>query len=97
MRGLVAAASYKTPPNQIFYSESKGSAVIPNTNLVHALGVLYSARFPEKVAAYCGAGQLGNWPASEATSYQFTLAEAERRRNQRALRELLDIGPRRAP
>ena len=58
-----------------------------------ALGVLYAARFPEKVAAYFGAGQIGNWPASEAICYEFTLAEAERRRKLKAFRELEAIGP----
>ncbi len=58
-----------------------------------ALGVLYSARFPDKVAAYVGAGQVGDWPASERASYAFTLAEAARRGNRRALRELQEIGP----
>jgi pimeloyl-ACP methyl ester carboxylesterase len=57
-----------------------------------ALGVLYAARFPEKVAVYVGTGQIGNWPASEQSSYAFTLAEAERRNNRRALRELRAIG-----
>jgi pimeloyl-ACP methyl ester carboxylesterase len=58
-----------------------------------ALGVLYAARFPEKVAAYAGAAQVGDWPASEALCYDFTLAEAARRGNQRALRELRAAGP----
>ena len=58
-----------------------------------ALGVLYATRFPRKVAAYCGAAQVGNWPASEAICYEFTLAEAERRGNRRALRQLRAIGP----
>jgi pimeloyl-ACP methyl ester carboxylesterase len=58
-----------------------------------ALGVLYAARFPQKVTAYFGAGQIGNWPASEAICYEFTLAEAERRGNRKALRELGAIGP----
>jgi pimeloyl-ACP methyl ester carboxylesterase len=57
-----------------------------------ALGVLYAARFPQKVAVYVGTGQIGNWPASEQSSYAFTLAEAERRNNRRALRELRAIG-----
>ena len=34
-----------------------------------ALGVLYAARFPEKVAAYVGSGQIGDWPAAEQASY----------------------------
>jgi pimeloyl-ACP methyl ester carboxylesterase len=68
--------------NVAIYGHSWGSA----------LGVLYAARFPEKVAAYVGAGQMGSWPASEASSYAFVLAEAERRKNRRALRELRAIG-----
>ncbi|MGZ3504227.1 MAG: alpha/beta fold hydrolase [Vulcanimicrobiaceae bacterium] len=56
-----------------------------------ALGVLYAARFPEKVAAYVGTGQIGDWPASELLSYVFVLAEAERRKNRKALNELRAI------
>jgi pimeloyl-ACP methyl ester carboxylesterase len=56
------------------------------------LGVLYAARFPHKVAAYVGTGQIGDWPASERASYAFVLAEAERRNNRKALRELQAIG-----
>ncbi|MDH4153311.1 MAG: alpha/beta hydrolase [Nitrospira sp.] len=58
-----------------------------------ALGVLYAARFPEKVAAYVGAGQIGEWAAFETASYAFALAEAERRRHRKAIRELRTIGP----
>lgn len=57
------------------------------------LGVLYAARFPEKVAAYVGTGQIGEWTAFEAASYRFVLAEAERRRHRKAIRELRAIGP----
>ena len=42
------------------------------------LGPLYAARFPEKVAVYVGSGQIGDWAASESTSYAFVLAEARR-------------------
>lgn len=56
------------------------------------LGVLYASRFPNKVAAYVGTGQIGDWLASERASYAFVLAEAERRNNQRAVRELQAIG-----
>lgn len=58
-----------------------------------ALGVLYAARFPEKVAAYVGSGQIGDWPAGESSSYAFALAEAQRRNNRKALKELRAIGP----
>lgn len=66
-----------------FYGHSWGSA----------LGVLYAARFPHKVSVYVGAGQVGDWPASERASYAFTIEEAERRRNRRALAELRAVGP----
>ncbi len=58
-----------------------------------ALGPLYAARYPEKVAAYVGCGQIGDWPAGEASSYAFALAEAQRRNNPKALKELRAIGP----
>jgi pimeloyl-ACP methyl ester carboxylesterase len=57
-----------------------------------ALGVLYAARFPEKVATYVGTGQIGDWPASEASSYAFVLAEAMRRNHRTALKELRVVG-----
>ena len=57
------------------------------------LGVLYAARFPEKVAAYVGSGQIGDWNASESSSYDFALAEAQRLNNRKALEELRAIGP----
>ena len=58
-----------------------------------ALGVLYAARFPQKVAAYVGSGQYGDAAAGEAASYAFALAEAQRRGKRRALRKLREIGP----
>ena len=57
------------------------------------LGVLYAARFPEKVSAYVGSGQIGDWVAAESASYAFTLSEAERLGNRRALKALRAIGP----
>src|SRR5579864_5683554 len=57
------------------------------------LGVLYAARFPEKVMAYVGSGQIGDWPAAESASYAFALSEAQRRGNRRAISKLQAIGP----
>jgi len=57
------------------------------------LGVLYSARFPDKVAAYAGSGQIGDWQAAEAGSYRFALSEAERLGDQKALEALRAMGP----
>ncbi|HEU4722337.1 MAG TPA: alpha/beta hydrolase [Gemmatimonadaceae bacterium] len=58
-----------------------------------ALGVLYAARFPEKVAAYVGSGQIGDWAAGEAASYAFALREAQRVGDQKSLQKLRRIGP----
>lgn len=71
----------------------KEKVVIYGHSWGSALGALYAARFPRKVAAYVGAGQIGNWPASEVSSYAFALAEAERRHNRHALKQLRAIGP----
>lgn len=58
-----------------------------------ALGVLYASRRPQRVAAYVGTGQIGDWPAAESASYAYALAEAQRRGNRRALKGLRAIGP----
>jgi len=58
-----------------------------------ALGVLYAARFPQKVAAYVGSGQIGDWHAGEVLSYEYALQTAERRHHRRALKALQRIGP----
>jgi pimeloyl-ACP methyl ester carboxylesterase len=58
-----------------------------------ALGPLYAARFPEKVALYVGAAQIGDWAAGEKLSYAFALAEAERQGNRKMLEKLYAIGP----
>jgi pimeloyl-ACP methyl ester carboxylesterase/membrane protease YdiL (CAAX protease family) len=58
-----------------------------------ALGAIYAARFPEKVSVYVGAAQIGDSGAGESVSYSFGLAEAERRRDDKALKKLRAIGP----
>jgi pimeloyl-ACP methyl ester carboxylesterase len=57
------------------------------------LGVLYAARFPDKIAAYVGAAQIGDWPAGESASYELALAEAKRRHDRKATRKLVAMGP----
>lgn len=57
------------------------------------LGVLYANRFPHKVSAYVGSGQIGDWSEAEAASYAYALAEAARLDNRKALKELREIGP----
>jgi len=58
-----------------------------------ALGALYAARFPQKVALYVGGAQIGDWASAESSSYAFALAEARRRGNDKALRQLTAMGP----
>ena len=58
-----------------------------------ALGVLYANRFPAKVAAYVGVGQVADMAASEAASYAFALAKAEERGHRKAAKALRAIGP----
>ncbi len=58
-----------------------------------ALGPIYAARFPEKVSIYVGAAQIGDWAAAESLSYAYGLAEAERRHDEKAVKQLRDIGP----
>jgi len=71
----------------------KSKAAIFGHSWGSALGVLYAARFPEKVAAYVGSGQIGDWAAGEQASYEFALAEAKRLGNRKAVRKLRAIGP----
>ncbi len=58
-----------------------------------ALGTLYAAKHPHKVAAYVGTGQFGDLAASEAAGYAFVFAEAKRRGNAKAVAELTRLGP----
>jgi pimeloyl-ACP methyl ester carboxylesterase len=58
-----------------------------------ALGILYACRYPDKVAAHIGTGQIGDWAAAESASYAYALARARRRNNRRAVEALSAIGP----
>jgi proline iminopeptidase len=58
-----------------------------------AIGILYAAQFPEKVAAYLGIGQVADMPKGERVSWEFARREAARRRDRGALRDLERIGP----
>jgi pimeloyl-ACP methyl ester carboxylesterase len=57
------------------------------------LGALYAAQFPEKVSAYVGSGQIGDWSASEVSTYTYTLKEAQRLNNRKVLQKLRAMGP----
>ena len=56
------------------------------------LGPLYATRFPEKVAAYVGCGQIGDWQSGVMASYKWALEQAQRIGSTQALKELRTIG-----
>ena len=58
-----------------------------------AIGLLYASRFPEKVGAYVGSGQIGDAAAGESLSYSYALAEAQRLGRQRLVTKLRALGP----
>lgn len=56
------------------------------------LGVLTISRYPEDIAAYVGIGQFVNGSENERLSYEFTMSEAKRRNDKKAVRTLEKIG-----
>jgi len=56
------------------------------------LGTIYVSRHPDKISAYIGTGQLSDMRANETSSYDFTLAQAQRLNNQDALADMEEIG-----
>ena len=56
------------------------------------LGTLLCQKYPEHIAAYVGMGQLADGPENERISYEFVHNMAERRNDQKALRDLDRIG-----
>jgi proline iminopeptidase len=71
---------------------AKDKVVLLGHSWGSALGLLYAARFPEKVAAYVGFGQAADMHQGERLSYEFARAEASRRNHRGAMRELERIG-----
>jgi proline iminopeptidase len=69
----------------------------PVTLLGHSwgtsVGIDYARTHPEKLAAYVGVGQVAFAAEGERRSYAFTLAEARRRSDAKAIEELTKIGP----
>jgi proline iminopeptidase len=57
-----------------------------------AIGIIYAARFPEKVAAYVGVSQVADMREGERLSYEFARSEAARRGNRSATKALARIG-----
>ncbi len=57
------------------------------------VGALLAGKRPELFRAYIGIGQIVHMVRGEELSYYFTLEEAEKRENKRAIRDLRQIGP----
>jgi len=56
------------------------------------LGMLIISKYPESFYAYVGIGQCSNMPEGERISYEYTLEMAKKSNNQKAVKELEDIG-----
>lgn len=56
------------------------------------IGILAVSQHPELFYAYVGTEQVASMPESELLSYQFTLSEAKEQQNEKAIRELTEIG-----
>jgi pimeloyl-ACP methyl ester carboxylesterase len=81
---LVDATRHRTGHDRVgIFGHSWGSA----------LGVLYAARFPHKVAAYVGCGQGADWVRSERDSYAYAMSQAQSHGDRRGVEKLREIGP----
>ena len=57
------------------------------------LGLHYVSRHPEKIAGYIGVSQFSNALASERESYEWALAEAQKKSDTKTIADLEKIGP----
>jgi pimeloyl-ACP methyl ester carboxylesterase len=57
------------------------------------IGALAAAKYPDLFHCYVGIGQVANMADGEAASYRWTLEEAQRRDDRRAVRALTAMGP----
>lgn len=71
----------------------KEKIIIVGHSFGSQLGVWYTQRFPENVESYVGVGQVVDAARNEELSFAFTLQEAKKRNDKRALKVLLEIGP----
>ena len=57
------------------------------------IGALAVSRYPELYSCYVGIGQIGNMAEGEAASYRWTLEQARKHGNRRAVHALVAMGP----
>ena len=75
------------------YLQGDGRIVLLGHSWGSAVGVLAVRERPDLYSAYVGVGQLVEGRRNEELSYEWVLAEAERRGDEKALAELQRISP----
>ena len=72
---------------------NKDKIILVGHSFGSQLGVWYTQRYPENVESYVGIGQVVDAAKNETISYNFTLQEAKKLNDKKALKTLLKIGP----
>lgn len=72
---------------------NKDKIIIVGHSFGSQLGIWYAQIYPENILAYVGVGQVIDAANNETISWNFTIEEAEKRNDKRALRILKKIGP----
>jgi len=72
---------------------NKDKIIIVGHSFGSQLGVWYAQIHPENLLAYVGVGQVIDAANNETISWNFTIKEAEKRNDKRALKILNEIGP----
>lgn len=72
---------------------NKDKIIIVGHSFGSQLGVWYIQKHPENVESYVGIGQVVDAVRNEEISFEFTLNEAKKRNDKRAIRVLEKIGP----
>ena len=57
------------------------------------LGTVVANRYPEHVAAYIGFGQFVDGPKNEELSFKFSMEEAVKANDEKAIKDLEEVGP----
>lgn len=71
---------------------NKDKIIIVGHSFGSVLGVWFAQQYPQDVLAYVGVGQCIDYVENEKLSYAWTLTEAERRGDKKAVKALKEIG-----
>lgn len=72
---------------------TKNKIILVGHSFGSQLGVWYVQKHPENVESYVGIGQVVDAVRNEEISFEFTLNEAKKRNDKRAIKVLEQIGP----